>query len=526
VEEGSHSGDSSQQAPAVADKADAPAGETVPEPDQAPAAAADIPLRQDPPAPVEEVPAPVEEVHAPIEEVHAPVEEGRASVEEMHAPVEEGHGPIEEVHAPAPPAEADAADAGAVDAKPVVLEAETEPEARAPAHGDLATGHRVLDAPEGEPGTGPPSAADALSHDLWHDESADAHAEPVAAEAAHSDADAIAPPPSIEERESGEAAQPIPEELIWSGPETAEPAAPAPGHDLLAPASAPAAADAGAPAAPALSLALEHGATEPDPPPAAPLPPALRPWPSLPPAATLPGRDSIAGALPYVRLALRGAGMLAVGLAGTVLVLIVLYRWVDPPTSTLMLAQRLGGTSIEQQWLPLARMSPHLVQAVILSEDGSFCRHRGVDWSAVEEAIESSWDGEARGGSTITMQVVKNLFLWPSRSYVRKAIEMALAYLVEAVWNKQRVLEIYLNVAEWGPGVFGAEAAARHHFGKSATRLTAQEAALLAVALPNPIERQAGDPGPGVRRLAQRLLTRMRSVRTTVGCVRVRQAGG
>ncbi len=133
-------------------------------------------------------------------------------------------------------------------------------------------------------------------------------------------------------------------------------------------------------------------------------------------------------------------------LTATVLLLVVLYRWVDPPASTLMLGQQLTGTEIEQRWVPIERISPHLVQAVILSEDGGFCRHRGVDWPALEEAIESS-----RGGSTITMQVVKNLFLWPPRSYIRKALEIVLAYVVEAVWPKERVLEIYLNIAEWGP---------------------------------------------------------------------------
>ena len=208
-------------------------------------------------------------------------------------------------------------------------------------------------------------------------------------------------------------------------------------------------------------------------------------------------------------------------LTAAVLLLVVLYRWVDPPASTLMLGQQLTGTEIEQRWVPIERISPHLVQAVILSEDGGFCRHRGVDWSALEEAIESS-----RGGSTITMQVVKNLFLWPQRSYIRKALEIVLAYVVEAVWPKERVLEIYLNIAEWGPGIFGAEAAARSHFGRSASQLTAQEAALLAVSLPSPIERRAGYPDQQMRRLANNLLLRMRAVRTVPQCVRVRRAGG
>jgi monofunctional biosynthetic peptidoglycan transglycosylase len=198
-----------------------------------------------------------------------------------------------------------------------------------------------------------------------------------------------------------------------------------------------------------------------------------------------------------------------------VLLLIIAYRWINPPTSTLMIGQRLLGTEINQRWVPIERISPHLIQAVILSEDGAFCRHGGVDWAAMSEAIES-----ARGGSTITMQVVKNLFLWPARSYIRKGLEIMLAYVVEIFWTKQRILEIYLNIAEWGPGVFGAEAAARSHFGKRAAQLTAQEAALLAVSLPNPIERQAGHPGWQTRRLANNLLIRMRSGRAAVRCVR------
>ena len=238
-------------------------------------------------------------------------------------------------------------------------------------------------------------------------------------------------------------------------------------------------------------------------------------WTRLIESGPAPSRDNVAELLPYVRLALRGAAALALGLVVIVLMLVVLYRWVDPPVSTLMLGQRLGGTPIERRWVPLDRISPHLIKAVILSEDGGFCRHRGVDWTALEEAI-----GSARGGSTITMQVVKNLFLWPSRSYLRKLIEIPLAYLVELIWPKRRILEIYLNIAEWGDGVFGAEAAARQHFLKSASRLTAEEAALLAVSLPNPIERTAGYPSAGTRRLAARLLVRMTASRASLACVR------
>jgi monofunctional biosynthetic peptidoglycan transglycosylase len=224
--------------------------------------------------------------------------------------------------------------------------------------------------------------------------------------------------------------------------------------------------------------------------------------------------------LPIVRrwlgLALRVTAGLALGLVALVLMLVLLYRWVDPPISTLMLGQRLAGTEIERAWVPLKRISPHLIRAVVLSEDGGFCRHRGVDWGAIEEALESD-----RGGSTITMQVVKNLFLWPSRSYVRKVLEICLAYAVDALWPKRRILEIYLNIAEWGDGVFGAEAAALNHFGKRAGRLTAEEAALLAVALPSPIERRPGAPSLGTSRLASRLLARMAGSRADLACVGV-----
>jgi monofunctional biosynthetic peptidoglycan transglycosylase len=220
-------------------------------------------------------------------------------------------------------------------------------------------------------------------------------------------------------------------------------------------------------------------------------------------------------AVPYARFAVRAAAAVVAVLVVTVLVLVGAYRWVDPPISTLMLGQSIIGVPIERTWVPIERMSPHLVKAVILSEDGSFCSHRGVDLHALQEAMASD-----RGGSTITMQVVKNLFLWPSRSYVRKAIEIGLAYVVDFVWPKRRILEIYLNIAEWGDGVFGAEAAARAHFGKSAARLTPAEAALMAVALPSPLERTPGQASPGIKRLAGRLMLRMAASRVSLACVR------
>jgi monofunctional biosynthetic peptidoglycan transglycosylase len=236
-----------------------------------------------------------------------------------------------------------------------------------------------------------------------------------------------------------------------------------------------------------------------------------------------PARTPVSDITPLLYRALRLAATAAFALGCLVLVLIVLYRWVNPPASTLMLGQWLTGTRIDQRWVSIDRISPYLQRAVITSEDGRFCRHHGVDWDEIEEALERARDGVARGGSTISMQVVKNLFLWPSKSYVRKALEIPLTYAIELAWSKRRILEIYLNIAEWGPGVFGAEAAARYHFGKPAASLTPSQAALLAVALPNPRERRAGAPGPGTLRLATTLHARMMAGAGNTSCVQARR---
>jgi monofunctional biosynthetic peptidoglycan transglycosylase len=177
-----------------------------------------------------------------------------------------------------------------------------------------------------------------------------------------------------------------------------------------------------------------------------------------------------------------------------------------------MLSERWGGASLDHRWVALESMSPRLVRAVVGSEDARFCAHHGIDFRQLKSAIEATRNGNPRGASTITMQVVKNLFLWPSRSYVRKAIELPLALMLELVWPKRRILEVYLNIAEWGPGIYGAEAAAQNAFGKPASRLTDAESVRLAVSLPNPIERDAGDPDATVERLAARLERRLRPV--------------
>ncbi|MFV0295415.1 MAG: monofunctional biosynthetic peptidoglycan transglycosylase [Hyphomicrobiaceae bacterium] len=202
-----------------------------------------------------------------------------------------------------------------------------------------------------------------------------------------------------------------------------------------------------------------------------------------------------------------------------ILALMVIFRSVDPPFTPVTAARTLMGEPVEQHWVPLARISPHLVRAVVASEDARFCQHNGVDPGELKAAIEDTLNGRPRGGSTITMQVVKNLFLWPSRSVVRKALEIPLALALDLVWSKRRIIEVYLNIAEWGPGIFGAQAAARSTLGISAARLGPAEAARLAVSLPNPLERDAGAPSRTVNRLAARLLVKMRAG-IAVGCVR------
>ncbi|MDX2158355.1 MAG: monofunctional biosynthetic peptidoglycan transglycosylase [Hyphomicrobiaceae bacterium] len=216
---------------------------------------------------------------------------------------------------------------------------------------------------------------------------------------------------------------------------------------------------------------------------------------------------------------LRRLAFLAVGLAAGTLILMVAYRFVDPPFTPIIAWSRLGGDPVDQRWVPLNAISPRLARAVIASEDARFCQHSGIDFDELKAAIEDAKRGNPRGASTITMQVVKNLFLWPSRSYLRKALELPMALALDFLWPKRRILEVYLNIAEWGPGVYGAEAAARTAYGKSAASLTDAEAARLAVSLPNPIERDPGDPDATVERLSQRLMARMRTG-VPLGCLK------
>jgi monofunctional glycosyltransferase len=180
-----------------------------------------------------------------------------------------------------------------------------------------------------------------------------------------------------------------------------------------------------------------------------------------------------------------------------------LYR-AGHPVSTLMAWRWLIGAPMSRQWIDFGAISPSLPRSVVAAEDAKFCSHHGIDWDALRDVIDDAEDGEVtRGGSTITQQVAKNLFLWPGRSVVRKALEFPLALWIDFVLPKQRILEIYLNIAELGPsGQFGAQAGSAYAFGRPASALAPREAALLAAILPNPVKRSARNPGPGMRRLA------------------------
>lgn len=188
-----------------------------------------------------------------------------------------------------------------------------------------------------------------------------------------------------------------------------------------------------------------------------------------------------------------------------VLVALTLVAKAITPASSLMLGRWATLQTVTRTVVPLEAVSPHVGRMIVTSEDARFCRHAGVDFEELRSVIEA---GAARGASTLAMQTAKNVFLWPDRSYLRKAIEIPLALWIDAVWGKRRVFEIYVNVAEWGEGVFGIEAAAQTYFGKSAADLSRGEAALLATALPNPRGRNPASPSSGHRRLAQTLLAR------------------
>jgi monofunctional biosynthetic peptidoglycan transglycosylase len=197
---------------------------------------------------------------------------------------------------------------------------------------------------------------------------------------------------------------------------------------------------------------------------------------------------------------------------------VVLLRWVDPPTSAFMLERRLTaseknekGFALRYLWVPRERISPHLVRALVAAEDHRFNEHHGFDWDAMSAALEDRLEGKSkRGGSTLTQQVAKNLFLWPGQSFVRKGFEAALTVLLEVLWSKHRILEVHLNVAEFGEGVYGVEAACRAYYGKSAKHVTPEEAAMLAAVLPAPKKRSVKKPSDAMKARAGWVVEQLR----------------
>ncbi|MEG0820858.1 MAG: monofunctional biosynthetic peptidoglycan transglycosylase [Burkholderiaceae bacterium] len=202
-----------------------------------------------------------------------------------------------------------------------------------------------------------------------------------------------------------------------------------------------------------------------------------------------------------MRVALRWLVRAALLLLGLLLLVqlwyfgwVVLYKWVDPGSTAFMdreralLQEKNPKAKLKHQWVPYERISNSLKRAVITAEDAKFNQHEGVDWDAIGKAYETNLKRgkQAKGGSTITQQLAKNLFLSPEKSYLRKAQELAITFMIEAAWDKRRILEVYLNSVEWGVGVFGAEAAARHYYGISAASLGQEQAARLAGMLPRP----------------------------------------
>ena len=199
--------------------------------------------------------------------------------------------------------------------------------------------------------------------------------------------------------------------------------------------------------------------------------------------------------------------------------LLVVYRFLPVPITPLMLIRLAEGEGLDKDWVPLERIAPALRQAVVAAEDNRFCAHAGFDWAALGEVIDDLRAGErARGASTITMQTVKNLFLWPDRSLLRKALEAWLTPQIELIWPKRRILEVYLNIAEMGPGIYGAEAASRAWFGKPAADLGRIEATLLAAILPNPRQWSPARPTDYLLRRASTIRLRIDQLGPMLAC--------
>jgi len=208
-----------------------------------------------------------------------------------------------------------------------------------------------------------------------------------------------------------------------------------------------------------------------------------------------------------VRVLLRNlfVALFIVLVAGPILTVIV-YRFVPPPATPLMVIRAIEGKGWNHRWRPIDQVSPSLPRALIAAEDARFCDHHGFDIEALQKAYANNEKGgKIRGGSTISQQTAKNVFLWPGRSYVRKGLEAYFTVLIETLWGKKRIMEVYLNSIEYGPGIYGAEAASRTYFKVGADRLTPQQASRLAAILPSPLKWKAVNPGRYVKKRSKRI---------------------
>lgn len=229
----------------------------------------------------------------------------------------------------------------------------------------------------------------------------------------------------------------------------------------------------------------------------------------------------------------RGAELLrAIGRALVIVLILALfvppawalfYRFVPPPITLLMIERLAQGHGLDRRWRPISHIAPTMVRAAIASEDARFCVHHGFDLHAIDRALahDARRGARLRGGSTISQQTAKNVFLWPGRSWVRKGVEAWFTVLIETLWGKRRIMEVYLNTVEMGPGVYGVEAAAERYFHTDAADLSPAEASRLAAVLPRPLKWSAADPGPYVRSRSGRIDARQRTVRADdlAGCV-------
>jgi monofunctional biosynthetic peptidoglycan transglycosylase len=193
---------------------------------------------------------------------------------------------------------------------------------------------------------------------------------------------------------------------------------------------------------------------------------------------------------------------------------VALYRYVPPPITILMIERLFEGYGLDRRWIPMRRIAPAMVRAVVASEDSRFCEHHGFDVQAIDAALRHNEErpGRIRGGSTISQQTAKNVFLWPERSWVRKGAEAWFTVLIEAIWGKRRIMEVYLNTVEMGPGLYGVEAASQHYFHAPASALAPAEAGRLAAILPSPLKWKAAHPGPYIRRRTGRIEARSGTV--------------